>query len=303
MGHGRKEPKGLDSPTHHHHQYDNLQNCNVPTCRGANSDASELGAELSSLFGRGEFRLAQALLSRQDRLNNNVRPPTQRPAKSSVKTSLLYANNNNIDDTNGSIRSARQCENGRPTIKLTSVPGHNLLDCRMIAANKAVPLQTCANGVRRTVIQASTSELLRCLGEFLYQKCENLSTFEPSDAVMWLRTVDRSLLLQGWQDVAFINPANLVFVFMLLRDLVRQDVKSELELQTITLTCLYLSYSYMGNEISYPLKPFLVEKDRERFWDRCVRIINSHSSRMLKINSSTTYFTEVFTELKSYSIL
>ena len=30
----------------------------------------------------------------------------------------------------------------------------------------------------------------------------------------------------------------------------------------------------MGNEISYPLKPFLVETDKEKFWDRCVTIIN-----------------------------
>ena len=42
----------------------------------------------------------------------------------------------------------------------------------------------------------------------------------------------------------------------------------------MVLACLYLSYSYMGNEISYPLKPFLVETDKEKFWDRCVTIIN-----------------------------
>ena len=45
-------------------------------------------------------------------------------------------------------------------------------------------------------------------------------------------------------------------------------------LQAVVLACLYLSYSYMGNEISYPLKPFLVETDKEKFWDRCVTIIN-----------------------------
>lgn len=38
--------------------------------------------------------------------------------------------------------------------------------------------------------------------------------------VSWLRAVDRALLLQGWQDVAFINPANLVFVYMLIRDVI-----------------------------------------------------------------------------------
>ena len=42
-------------------------------------------------------------------------------------------------------------------------------------------------------------------------------SLDPEDPVAWLRTVDRSLLLQGWQDTAFINPANVVFVFMLVR--------------------------------------------------------------------------------------
>lgn len=46
-----------------------------------------------------------------------------------------------------------------------------------------------------------------------------LREFESADAVMWLRTVDRSLLLQGWQDIAFINPANLVFVYMLVKEM------------------------------------------------------------------------------------
>ena len=66
---------------------------------------------------------------------------------------------------------------------------------------------------------------------------------------MWLRTVDRSLLLQGWQDIAFINPANVVFVYLLVRDCVDSNVVQETELQAIVLACLYLSYSYMGNEI------------------------------------------------------
>ncbi|KAG8195086.1 hypothetical protein JTE90_029665 [Oedothorax gibbosus] len=151
---------------------------------------------------------------------------------------------------------------------------------------------------RKTVIQASTSELLRCLGEFLHARCKRLRDFHPTDAVMWLRTVDRSLLMQGWQDVAFINPANVVFLYMLLRDLVSEDIVSERELQAVVLTCLYLSYSYMGNEISYPLKPFLVEDSKEKFWDRCLLVIELLSKKMLRINSEPSFFTEVFTELK-----
>ncbi|XP_015109090.1 cyclin-dependent kinase 5 activator 1 isoform X1 [Diachasma alloeum] len=154
-------------------------------------------------------------------------------------------------------------------------------------------------GPRKTVIQASTSELLRCLGVYLHGKCTRLRDFQAGDAVMWLRTVDRSLLLQGWQDVPFINPANVVFVYMLVRELVDGEEASERELQATVLTCLYLSYSYMGNEISYPLKPFLVEDSKDKFWDRCLLIVNRLSSKMLRINSEPGFFTEIFTELKA----
>lgn len=105
-----------------------------------------------------------------------------------------------------------------------------------------------------------------------------------------------------FQDVAFINPANVVFVYMLVRDLVEEEIECEQELQAVVLTCLYLSYSYMGNEISYPLKPFLVEDSKEKFWDRCLDIVNRLSSSMLRINAEPGYFTEIFTELKSCGI-
>jgi len=164
--------------------------------------------------------------------------------------------------------------------------------------SKTKPDQPVKSATKKTVIQASTSELLKCLGNYLYKRCYKLRDFQPGDCIMWLRTVDRSLLLQGWQDIAFINPANVVFVYLLVRDCVDENISAETELQSIVLTCLYLSYSYMGNEISYPLKPFLVETDKERFWDRCVNIINKLSGPMLRINAEPSFFTEVFTELK-----
>ncbi|KAJ2945467.1 hypothetical protein O0L34_g279 [Tuta absoluta] len=156
---------------------------------------------------------------------------------------------------------------------------------------------------RKTVIQASTSELLKCLGMFLHTRCHRLRDFQAGDAVMWLRTVDRSLLLQGWQDVAFINPANVVFVYMLVRELVDGErIGRPQDLQAVVLTCLYLSYSYMGNEISYPLKPFLVEDSKDKFWDRCLLIVDRLSFNMLRINSEPGFFTEVFTELKACGV-
>lgn len=105
-----------------------------------------------------------------------------------------------------------------------------------------------------------------------------------------------------------------------------EQVSTEKELQAVVLTCLYLSYAYMGNEISYPLKPFLVDtesppglsrgdarrdsRDRfwarwigtsDRFWARCVRLVDENSARMLRMNKDPRYFTEVFRDLKAYS--
>jgi cyclin-dependent kinase 5 activator 1 len=132
-------------------------------------------------------------------------------------------------------------------------------------------------------------------------------------------------LLQGWQDIGFINPANIVFIYLLLRNGINYNikpnknnlmdnsnnsntsiwncVKNENELHSYILTCLYLSYSYMGNEISYPIKPFLVDnQSRDVFWDRCLNIINYMSKDMLRINAEPTFFTEIFSELKNIGL-
>ncbi|KYO46610.1 cyclin-dependent kinase 5 activator 1 [Alligator mississippiensis] len=161
------------------------------------------------------------------------------------------------------------------------------------------PSAAPAGTPKRVIVQASTSELLRCLGEFLCRRCYRLKHLSPTDPVLWLRSVDRSLLLQGWQDQGFITPANVVFLYMLCRDVISSEVATDHELQAVLLTCLYLSYSYMGNEISYPLKPFLVESCKEAFWDRCLSIINLMSPKMLQINADPHYFTQVFADLKN----
>ncbi|CDW58037.1 Cdk5 activator protein [Trichuris trichiura] len=149
-------------------------------------------------------------------------------------------------------------------------------------------------------VQASTGELLRCFGIYLYRKCHLLKRFNPQDLAIWLQRVDHTLLVQGWQDFTFINPANLIFMFMLTREAVVPTLSSESELQRIVLTCFYLSYAYMGNEISYPLKPFLVDADREKFWSRCLMLIDNYSGNMLKINSCPAFFGEMILELATY---
>lgn len=101
------------------------------------------------------------------------------------------------------------------------------------------------------------------------------------------------------QDQCFISPASLVFVYLLVREAVDEDTSSEQELHASFLTCLYLAYSYLGNEISYPLKPFLVESGRDAFWERALELIGRLSADMLRINADPHFFTEVFQDLKS----
>lgn len=160
--------------------------------------------------------------------------------------------------------------------------------------------KTPTGAPRKVVIQASTSELLRCLGEYICRRCRRLPDMDPSDVISWLRGVDRSLLMQGWQDISFIMPSSVVFVYMLCREMISESMTSMFEVQATVLTCLYMSYSYMGNEISYPLRPFLIEQERHVFWSRCCKIMDKLSGKMLRINKDAQFFTSVFRELKAY---
>jgi len=163
---------------------------------------------------------------------------------------------------------------------------------------------------RKTIIQASTSELLRCLGEYLCSSCSHLlPILDPIDCILWIKSADRQLVLQGWQEQVFVNPANIVFVYLLVRETLTHvvpspTIKSVTELHAIILTCLYLAFSYMGNEITYPLKPFVTENEaREVFWQRVVLLMGQLSSKMLAINQNPKFFTECFSELKTYNLV
>ncbi|XP_054644152.1 cyclin-dependent kinase 5 activator 2b [Dunckerocampus dactyliophorus] len=152
---------------------------------------------------------------------------------------------------------------------------------------------------RRIVIQASTGELLRCLGDFVCRRCYKLKELNSGNVILWFRNIDRTLLLQGWQDQGFITPANVVFVYLLCEATIEDDVDNPAELQGTFQTCLYLAYSYMGNEISYPLKPFMIESNKDVFWETALSIINRLSGKMLQLNADPHFFTEVFQDLKS----
>lgn len=151
----------------------------------------------------------------------------------------------------------------------------------------------------RIVVQASTGELLLCLGRFLRRRCLNISDLTSNDVIAWFRNVDRTLLMEGWQEEAFITAPILVFVYLLCRDTVSENIASPGELHGVFLICLYLTYSYLGTEISYPLQPFVIDANKDMFWAQALGVIDKLSSDMLRINMDPQFFTEVLQELKN----
>lgn len=151
----------------------------------------------------------------------------------------------------------------------------------------------------RIIVQASTGELLLCLGRFLRHRCLKISDLSSNKVIAWFRNVDRTLLMQGWQEEGFITPPIIVFVYLLCRDTVSKDITSSGELHGVFLTCLYMTYSYLGSEISYPLQPFIIDNNKDVIWQQILGVIDKLSSEMLRINMDLQFFTEVFQELKN----
>ncbi|XP_048868727.1 cyclin-dependent kinase 5 activator 2b [Brienomyrus brachyistius] len=219
-----------------------------------------------------------------------------------------HLNNENLKKSQQSFpdrkESHRDLKLGPLAVPVPTVPNHSdpptqTQGGKQLDSVIKQPNQQSIITPRRVIVQASTGELLRCLSQFICRRCFKLKELSPNEIILWFRNVDRSLLIQGWQDQGFITPANLVFVYLLCREAVTDDIDNEYELQATFLTCLYLAYSYMGNEISYPLKPFLVETNKDSFWERSLEVIDKMSSKMLQINSDPHFFTEVFQDLKN----
>ncbi|XP_043931152.1 cyclin-dependent kinase 5 activator 1-like [Protopterus annectens] len=239
----------------------------------------------------------------------NAKKVNPNPGSQPKNISVEQLNNQNLKKSlqqqPGSDRKGlkRDHKPGPLPVPVPTVPNQNQnssqTGSKQLGSAKQQPTSRALYSPRRIIVQASTGELLRCLGEFICRRCYKLKDLSPNEPILWFRNVDRSLLLQGWQDQGFITPANLVFVYMLCREAIKDDINSESELQAAFLTSLYLAYSYMGNEISYPLKPFLVETNKEIFWERSLKVIDKMSAKMLQINADPHFFTQVFQDLKN----
>lgn len=115
---------------------------------------------------------------------------------------------------------------------------------------------SCAGGESSEV---RSSRLLACLDEFIRQRCHTSLSVSSC-----LNSVDRDLLTSGWQEASFISDTTTIFVYALLRhcldervDAATSQLTNADQLRTLVHVCCYLTYTYVGPEISYPLRPFL----------------------------------------------
>ena len=140
------------------------------------------------------------------RVNNNHTPKQKLPPKA-ILTSAPSINSYDArilstHTTNNRNHHQYPSNHHKKSQQLIPTAVSNSVNNNNINAKPVPPGSIVTNRVspsRKTVIQASTSELLKCLGIYLHKTCSKLNDFQAGDAVMWLRTVDRSLLLQGWQ--------------------------------------------------------------------------------------------------------
>ena len=144
------------------------------------------------------------------------------------------------------------------------------------------------------------SDLLLSLGAFVQRNCAHLHTVPtPSEVAMWVRCADRALQLNGWTINSFLMESHVVFSYTLLAHAFeRFQPRSLGDVKELVLMCLYVSYTYNANEISYPLRPFLVKQDRAAFWDKCTALSLGASSDMLRLNREHAYYADKLAALK-----
>jgi hypothetical protein len=204
--------------------------------------------------------------------------------------------NNTVDETTGQQNETKE----QP---LPAVPSgtQTLPNQHSVAPSQVSTVRTVERAPER---RWSLSDLLRCLGAYVQKHCTHLSTVpSASDVAMWVRCADRALQLNGWTVNSFLLESHVVFTYMLLKRAFQQfRVSSLVDVKEIVLMCLYVSYTYNANEISYPLRPFLVKQDRVGFWDKCTTLSLSASSYMLRINQDAVFYDQLLASLKMNTV-
>ena len=143
------------------------------------------------------------------------------------------------------------------------------------------------------------TDLLHNFSLFVQKCCHVHGAPSAFEVAMWVRCADRALQLNGWTINSFLLESHVVFTYMLVAAAFKKcKVRMLADAKELVLLCLYISYTYNANEISYPLRPFLVKQDRPAFWSKCMDISLSSSGMMLRLNRDHKYYQDTLASLK-----
>ena len=92
--------------------------------------------------------------------------------------------------------------------------------------------------------------LLRYLDIFVLRRYCN--DHRPFTISRQLTTIDLEMIDCVWQEDSQIDDKTVVFVYLLVRHVTLDDIDPH----TLVRVCVYVTYSYIASETSYPLKPF-----------------------------------------------
>ncbi|PWA21716.1 hypothetical protein CCH79_00003327 [Gambusia affinis] len=121
--------------------------------------------------------------------------------KSSKKVQPNATYQNNVSHLNNeNLKKSQSCANLSSFTQDQNSPALSKGSNNTTSSVKKAPLtnSNVAPGTpKRVIVQASTSELLRCLGEFLCRRCYRLKHLSPTDPVLWLRSRGRFFFFCG----------------------------------------------------------------------------------------------------------
>lgn len=211
-------------------------------------------------------------------------PPPPVPEKEQVNATVVSQTQTTLQQ-----QQTRPALPDKPTVSSSSTSSRGGLPHHVVAATRVQHSR-----------KWTLTDLLQTLGSFVQQHCTHLHTVpSASEVAMWVRCADRALQLNGWTVNSFLLESHVVFTYMLIAKAFQQfNVRTLTDVKELVLMCLYISYTYNANEISYPLRPFLVKQDRASFWDKCTRLSLGASSEMLRLNQDHAYYCDTLSSLK-----
>ena len=241
-------------------------------------------------LGRKKDKVAQVVVKHEEPVTNSFKMSP--PAPSTEVTAPKVT-----QPTEEPVKTQTQVPTSRPELLPNKVQPPK--------QTKGLPQHIVA-ATRVSEKKWTLSDLLHSLGVFVQSKCGHLHNIpSPNEVAMWVRCADRALQLNGWTINSFLLESHIVFTYMLIASALRQgyELYTLSDVKELVLMCLYVSYTYNANEISYPLRPFLVKQDRATFWDKCTSVSLNASSNMLRLNRDRTYYSDVLSSLKRIGAL